>query len=62
MHDGLKALELMKEFIRLEREYRATHNSELLPRLQEIAFKYTIVNGSGDLFKVTDSEDLKNRA
>ena len=52
----------MKEFIRLEREYRATHNSELLPRLQEIAFKYTIVNGSGDLFKVTDSEDLKNRA
>jgi len=59
MHDTDKALELMREFIRLEHEYRQTLNPAILPRLEEIAAQYIIANGSGDLFKATDSEDLK---
>ncbi len=55
------ALNLVRSFIWLEREYRKTRDPELIKKLHAINDEYIAVNGGGDLFSTTHALDLRSQ-
>ena len=44
------ALDLVREFIRLDKKYKNNKNIFVLAKMKEIDKQYTIANGGGNLF------------
>ncbi len=60
MEDSLKAQQLVKRFIWLLREYEKNQEQMVLDELNQINADYSIANGGGDLFKVSESSHLRS--